>query len=113
MIAVELEWAAVQELDGKPALSVMSRYSAGRIGDHVHYVIPLDALESFNPPLSIWQLIEVACEPAAEAQHRAAVRMGAADEKRARRRSKILRVNQPSPRDEQDAHLARMAGALH
>lgn len=111
MISIEISWARAATLDGQPALSVLSRIEKdGQFVDKVQHVIPLADLERFNPPLSVWQLIEVACAPAAEAQQRRDRATAAAIAKRARRRSKILRT---SWRAEDDARLARMAGALH
>lgn len=70
-MSVEITWAATHTLDQQPALGIVSRYA--REDDAVWrsgtmHCIPAADLAMFSPPLSIWQLIEVACDPALQAQ---------------------------------------------
>ncbi len=108
-MSVEIEWAAVQALDQSPALSVWSRYvNATGQGGEVRHVIPAADLDGFNPKLSIWQLIEVACDPALQAQIRlgqAHARVQAAMAKRQRKQA--ARIVRPTL----DDAVAFMAGA--
>lgn len=86
-VAVEIAWAATYNLKTlAPALHVRTTYTnvSGQEG-MVNHHIPIADLRTFNPPLSVWQLIEVACEPALKAQRAIA----AADDKRARKRGVI------------------------
>lgn len=134
MITIEIAWAAANLLSGEPALSVVARIEqAGQLVDKTEHVIPLTDLQSFVPPLSIWQLIEVACAPAAKAQRlRAkaeAKRAGKASSGAARmmllhdRRREVIRAltlpDDPMAQDgmrrvldriEQDERLAALAG---